>query len=227
MKNIIRIIFSTILWIFVSSVFLVLIYKYVNPPITPIIAIRAFENIFEGKLTGIHKKWVNYEDVAPFMFQAIVGAEDARFRKHSGIDWRAVRDAQAYNKRNEGKKKRGASTVTMQTAKNTFLNHSRNFIRKGFEAYFTYMIEAIWGKHRILEMYVNVVEFGDGIYGVEAGSQKYFNKSAENLTRREAALMASVLPNPRRWTPAAPTPYINKRVNWIMGRMGPGLIPKR
>lgn len=226
MINFIKIFFNVILWIFVSSVYLVVIYKYVNPPITPIIAIRAFENIIEGKPIGIHKVWKNYDDVSPYMYQAIIGAEDARFRNHSGIDWRAVRAAQSYNKVNAGKKKRGASTVTMQAAKNTFLNHSRNFFRKGFEAYFTYMIEAIWGKKRILEMYVNVVEFGDGIYGAEAGSRQFFNKSSKDLTRREAALMASVLPNPRRWSPAAPTAYINKRVNWIMGRMGPGLIPK-
>lgn len=226
MKKLINLLFSTILWVFVASVFYVVILKYVNPPITPIIAIRAFENITEAELTGIHKKWVSYQEVNPYMYQAIIGAEDARFKSHSGIDWRAVRDAQNYNKRNAGKKKRGASTVTMQTAKNTFLNHSRNFIRKGFEAYFTYMIEAIWGKKRIVEMYVNVVEFGDGIYGVEAGSRKFFNKSALELTRREAALMAAVLPNPRRWSPAKPTSYINKRVNWIMARMGPALLPK-
>lgn len=221
-----KILFAIILWGIVSSVALVVAYKYINPPITPIIAIRAFENILEGKPTGIHIVWTNYNEVSPYVFQAIVGGEDARFMKHSGIDWRAVRDAQAYNKRMNGKKKRGASTVSMQTAKNTFLLHSRNYIRKAFEAYFTYMIEAIWGKKRILEMYVNVVEFGDGIYGIEAGAQQFFNKSAKDITRREAALMAAVLPNPRRWSPANPTDYINKRANWIMSRMGPALIPR-
>ncbi|HRP02417.1 MAG TPA: monofunctional biosynthetic peptidoglycan transglycosylase [Candidatus Kapabacteria bacterium] len=222
----IRIVYNLVLWTFVSSVFIVLALKYINPPLTPIIAIRAFENIAELNPAGIHKVWKNYDEVSPYIFQAIVGGEDARFMKHSGIDWRAVRDAQSYNRRNEGRKKRGASTVTMQTAKNTFLTHSRNYIRKAFEAYFTYMIEAIWGKKRILEMYVNVVEFGDGIYGAEAGARKNFGKSALNLNRKEAALIAAVLPNPRRWTPASPTPYIDKRANWIMGRMGPALIPK-
>ena len=114
----------------------------------------------------------------------------------------------------------------MQTAKNAFLWHGRNYVRKGLEVYFTYLIEAIWGKKRILEVYANIIELGDGVYGVEAASQKFFNKPAKNLSKKEAALIASVLPNPRRWSPAAPTKYIQKRVRFISGRMNSIALPK-
>lgn len=224
MKQFSKILLKIILFLFFGSIIYVASLKYINPPLTPLIVIRSFENIIDGEFTGIHRVWRNYDEISPNLFSAVISAEDARFMNHSGIDWKAVKSAQSYNKVNKGKKKRGASTITMQTAKNTFLNHSRNYIRKGLEAYFTYLIEALWDKKRILEVYVNVVEFGDGIYGAEAAAQKFFNKSAKELTRKEAALMAAVLPNPRRWSPATPTNYIIRRSNWIMGRMGS--IPK-
>jgi monofunctional biosynthetic peptidoglycan transglycosylase len=197
----------------------VLIYKVVPVPVTAHMIIKLFDG------NGIHKTWVSYEEVSPNFFKAVVGGEDGRFMSHEGIDWKAVEDAKRYNERNKGKKMRGASTITMQTAKNTFLWHGRNYVRKGLEVYFTYLIEYIWGKKRILEVYANVVELGEGIYGVEEASQKFFGKSAKNLNQREAALLAAVLPNPIRWSPAAPTPYIEKRVSFIMGRMGVA-IPK-
>ncbi len=211
---------------FIGSIISVAIFKYINPPFTPIIIIRVFENLIEGDFSGIHRVWKNYNDISPNLVRAIIAAEDARFMSHSGIDWRAVKATQSYNKMKKGKKKRGASTVTMQTAKNTFLIHSRNYFRKALEAYFTYMIEAIWGKKRIIEMYVNVVEFGPGIYGAESAARIFFNKPAKDLTRNEAALMAAVLPNPHRWSPGNPTNYIRERAKWIMGRMGSVAIPK-
>lgn len=209
----------------VLSVLTVVIYKFINPPVTPPMIFRVFEYLFEGEFVGINKSWRDYDEVSPYIFKAVIGGEDGRFLSHGGIDWKAVDAAKRYNEIHKGKKKRGASTITMQTAKNTFLWHGRNYVRKAMEAYFTYLIEAIWGKKRILEVYVNVVEFGKGIYGVEAASQKFFNKPAKDLSRREAALLAAVLPNPHRWSPAAPTPYIEKRVDFIMGRMGVA-IPK-
>lgn len=212
--------FKFIKLIFIISVLSVVLFKYVNPPLTPLIIIRSIENIIELDFSGIYRVWKNYNEISPNFFSAVVGGEDARFLSHSGIDWRAVKDAQNYNKIHKGKKKRGASTISMQTAKNTFLNHSRNYIRKAFEAYFTYMIEAIWGKRRILEIYANVIELGDGIYGIEAASNIFFNKKAKDLTIRESALIAAVLPNPRRWSPDKPTNYIKGRSNWIMSRMG-------
>jgi len=159
------------------------------------------------------------------VFRAVIAAEDGRFMRHNGIDWRAMEDAMRYNRLHKGRKVRGASTITMQTAKNTFLWHGRTYVRKGLEAWFTYMIEALWGKKRILEVYANVIETGHGIYGVEAAARRYFGKSSSDLTRREAAAIAAVLPNPRRWSPAEPTRYIQRRIQWVMGRMG-AAIPK-
>jgi len=218
--------YSGVLFLFLS-VFTVVLYKFVPPPVTPHMIIRVFEGVIEGNLVWIDKDWVQYEEISPNVFRAVIGAEDARFMRHNGVDWRAVEDAKRYNERHKGRKKRGASTITMQTAKNTFLPHARNYVRKAVEVYFTYLIEYIWGKKRILEVYANVVEWGPGLYGVEAASQKFFNKSAVKLTKREAALLASVLPNPRRWSPDKPTQYIKRRVEWIMNRMNSVAIPKK
>lgn len=189
--------------------------------------LRPIEGIFEGKAVGINKDWVDYDEISPHFFRAVISAEDAKFMRHDGFDRKAIEAARRYNEIHKGKKKRGASTISMQTAKNTFLWHGRNYVRKGLEAYFTVLIEAVWGKKRILEVYANVIEFGEGIYGVEAACQEFFGKPAANLTKRQAALLASVLPNPRRWSPAKPTPYINRRVNWIMGRMNSIALPKK
>lgn len=200
--------------------------RVLPPAYTPIMFLRVYEGLLEGRLVGVERSWIPYEQVSPNFFRAIVGAEDARFMRHHGIDWRAMEDAMRYNRAHRGRKVRGASTITMQTAKNVFLWHGRTYVRKGLEAWFTYAIEHLWGKKRILEVYANVVEMGDGIYGIEAAARTYFGKSATELTRREAALIAAVLPNPRRWSPASPTPYIKRRASWIMGRMGGVAIPK-
>lgn len=210
----------------IFSCVLVVVYKYVPPPITPLMMIRPIEGIFSGKTVGIDKDWVSYDEISPNIFRAVIASEDKKFLRHDGFDWKAIENAKQYNERQKGKKLRGASTITMQTAKNAFLWQGRNYIRKGLEAYFTVLIEAVWGKKRILEVYVNVIEWGDGVYGVEAASQKYFNKSAKDLSKQEAALLAAVLPNPRRWSPAEPTPYIKKRANGIVGRMGAIALPK-
>ncbi|MCB2206462.1 monofunctional biosynthetic peptidoglycan transglycosylase [bacterium] len=193
---------------------------------TPLMFLRVYEAIGEGRVVGVDRIWVPYESISPQVFRAMVAAEDARFMRHDGIDWRALDAAMRYNRAHRGKKVRGASTITMQTARNVFLWQGRNYLRKGMEAWFTLAIEHLWTKHRILEMYANVVETGDGVYGMEAAARRYFHKSAAELTRREAALMAAVLPNPRRWSPAHPTAYINRRANWIMSRMGGVAIPK-
>ena len=199
----------------------VVLYKWINPPITPLMIMRLFEGA--GK---IEKNWQNYEDISPNIFKACIAAEDARFLRHEGIDWKAVEAAKRYNKIYNGKKIRGASTITMQTAKNVFLWNGKNFVRKGLEAYFTVLIEAVWGKKRILEVYVNVVEWGNGIYGVEAASQKYFKKSASKLTKREAALLAATLPNPRRFFPDKPSKYIKNRADKIQNRMAAIALPR-
>lgn len=199
----------------------VVLYKWLNPPITPLMILRLFDGA-----AGIDKTWRSYEEISPNLFRACIASEDARFLRHEGIDWKAVENAQKYNKIHNGKKVRGASTITMQAAKNVFLWNGRNFIRKGLEAYFTVLIEAVWGKKRILEVYVNIIEWGDGIYGVEAASQNYFNKSANKLTKKEAALLAAVLPNPRKFSPKNPSKYIQKRASKIQNRISGIALPK-
>lgn len=230
MKRLFKFLFKFILYFtlffLAISISTVVLYKYINPPVTPHMIIRVIEGIIDGDLVWIDKDWVSYEEISPNLFRAVVGAEDARFMTHEGVDWKAVKAARRYNELHKGKKKRGASTITMQTAKNTFLPHTRIMARKAVEVYFTYLIEFVWGKKRILEVYANVVEWGPGLYGVEAASQKFFGNSAEKLTRRQAGLLAAVLPNPRRWSPDKPTQYINRRVNWIMARMNSVAIPK-
>ncbi len=219
-------IFKTILYLIVAFVLVscisVFLYKFINPPITPLMLIR----LATGEASDINKTWVDYEDISSHLFRACIAAEDAKFNSHEGIDWQSVENAKRYNEMHKGKKMRGASTITMQTAKNVFLWNGRNFVRKGLEAYFTVLIEAVWGKKRILEVYVNVVEWGDGVYGVEAAAQKYFKKSAKNLTRYEAALLAAVLPNPRKFSPANPSAYIKKRANKIQARMQGRALPQ-
>lgn len=188
--------------------------------------LRTFEYAFSGQPIRLEKDWKSYEEINPKVFKALVAAEDARFMRHNGFDWKAIEAAQRYNELMKGKKVRGASTISMQTAKNVFLWPSRNYVRKALEAYFTVLIEAVWGKKRILEVYANVIEWGYGIYGIEAASQYYFNKSSSELTTNQIALLVAVVPNPRRWDPSKPTPYIRKRANWIIGRMNSVAIPK-
>lgn len=204
----------------------VAIYTVINPPITPLMILRTIEYAFSGEEIRLKKQWASYEEINKKVFKALVAAEDARFMRHKGFDWKAIEAAQRYNERMKGKKKRGASTISMQTAKNVFLWHGRNYLRKALEAYFTVLIEAVWGKKRILEVYVNVIEWGHGIYGVEAASQYYFGKPTNELSTYQVALLAAVVPNPRRWDAGKPSPYIRKRANWIIGRMNSVAIPK-
>lgn len=204
----------------------VVAYKFIDPFVTPLMIIRCVEGIADGKNTGINKEWRDYDEISKNVFRACIAAEDGRYLRHDGIDWKAVEKAQRYNEIHKGKKIRGASTITMQTAKNAFLWNGRSFIRKGLEAYFTVLIEAVWGKKRILEVYVNIIEWGDGIYGVEAAAQEYFGKPATKLTNRQAALLAAVLPNPRRFSAKKPSPYIQRRASAIEARMGGIALPK-
>ena len=212
MKTIFKIIWKIIFYFVIFSVLWVSAYIVINPFITPY---QAY-NFLIGN--GLDKSWVSYEEISPNFFKAVIASEDALFLEHKGVDWNAVEEAKKYNERHTNKK-RGASTITMQTAKNTFLWHGRTFVRKGLELYFTILIEAVWGKKRIIEVYANVIELGEGVYGVEAASQQFFRKSANQLTKREASLLAAVLPNPIRWNPSKPTGYINSRASTIQARM--------
>ncbi len=190
---------------------LLLAYRQLPPPITPLMVIR----LFEGE--GIKKQWVPLGEISPHVVNAVIALEDNKFCVHSGVDWGSVFEALAdyYN----GDKLRGASTISMQTSKNLFLWPGRDYVRKAVEAPLTVLLEALWDKRRILEVYLNVAEWGPGIYGVEAAARAYFRKPASDLAQREAALLAAVLPNPRRWSPARPTAYIQRRAFSTENRM--------
>ncbi len=187
-------------------------------PVTPLMAIRWVEQVFDKeKEVRFKKDWVSIDKISRHMPQAVVAAEDQKFLDHFGFDREAMEKAWEGNKK--GKRIKGASTITQQTAKNVFLWPGRNLIRKGLEAYFTILIEVLWSKERIMEVYLNVIEMGEGIYGIEAAAQTYYKKPAAKLSRQEAAMIAAVLPNPRRWSPARPTPYIYGRQSWILRQM--------
>jgi len=159
------------------------------------------------------------DEINPQARLAVIASEDQLFADHNGFDWKSIEKAQKYNERHKGRRVKGASTISQQTAKNVFLFPARSWIRKGFEVYFTFLIEVCWSKHRIMEMYLNVIETGNGIYGVEAAAQEYFHKPAKKLSNREAALIAAVLPNPLKWSPAKPTSFILQKQAWILNSM--------
>ncbi len=217
-KKLLRIIRFTVFFFFISTIVVTIVYRFVRPPVTPLQLIRVGGQILDGKKIKMQRDWVKFEDISPNMARAVIASEDNKFLKHHGIDFDAIKKARELNKKR--KRKLGASTISQQTAKNVFLWPDRSWLRKGLEVYFTGLIEIFWGKHRIMEVYLNVIEMGDGIYGVEMASQKYFHKPASDLSRGEAALIAAVLPNPRRWNAGAPTAYIQRRQQSILRVMG-------
>lgn len=208
------------------SLIWVLLYAVVPPPVTPLMLQRLAEGLLQGQWVGLRYSWKPLPELAPTLLRAVIAAEDARFVQHYGFDWRAIEQARRRNERLRGRRLYGASTISMQTAKNAFLVPARTYVRKAVEAYFTVLIETFWGKARILEVYANIVEWGPGIYGAEAASQRYFGKPARALTVREASLLAAVLPNPRLWSPTTPTRYIQRRSEWIRSRMLFILLPR-
>jgi monofunctional glycosyltransferase len=198
---------------------LVLAFRFFDPPFTWLMAKRAIEG------ETIRRTPVSIDDISPNLVRAVIAAEDARYCSHSGFDFEAIEGAMAYNERQRerhGKKARvrGASTISQQTAKNVFLWPDRTFVRKGLEVYFTLWIEVAWPKRRIMEAYLNAAEWGDGVFGAEAAAQANFNKSAKNLTPREAARLAAVLPSPNRWSADTPGPMVRRRTGTIQGRAG-------
>jgi monofunctional biosynthetic peptidoglycan transglycosylase len=224
MKKFLKRAWKVFLWFlaiyFGSTFFIVILYRFVDPPVTPLMIIRVAEQALDGQTIRMKKTWASLDDISPNLALAVVAAEDNRFLEHGGFDFEAIEKAKEYNERKKGKKVRGASTISQQTAKNVFLWPQRSWVRKGLEVYFTALIEVVWSKKRIIEIYLNVIEMGKGIYGAEAASEAYFSKHAANLSRGEAALIAAILPNPRKWNPAKPTPYLRSRQQWIMWNMG-------
>jgi monofunctional biosynthetic peptidoglycan transglycosylase len=206
---------------FALSIFSVIFFRFVPPPFTPLMIIRYFENDKHIGRHAIEKKWVSIEKISPNMIQAVVAAEDNNFVQHWGVDFDAIKKAQKINK--YSKRLHGGSTITQQTAKNLFLWPSRSYIRKGFELYFTMLIEVFWSKERIMEVYLNIIETGKGVYGVETASRIYYKKSAAKLTRAEAAMLTTIIPNPRKRNPANPSQYMfyyQSRVLNLMDKIG-------
>ena len=187
---------NLILSFFLSTIALVVLFKFVPVPFTPLMLIRQVEAHFEGCELEIQHQWVPIEDISPDLIAAVIDEEDARFYEHSGFDWDAIRCAHQCNQR-AGRIIRGGSTISQQTAKNIFCTPSRTYVRKAFEAYFTILIEFIWGKDRIMEVYLNSIEMGDGVFGAEAAAQHHYRISASALHRGQAYDIASGLCNPR------------------------------
>lgn len=191
------------------SFLLVLLYRFVPPPVT-------LTMLFDEH--GITKDWTPLEDIDPDMARAVIAGEDSKFCSHHGFDAEAINKALEYNQR--GGRIRGGSTISQQTAKNVFLWQGGGFFRKGLEAWFTVLIEALWDKRRIMEVYLNVAEWAPGVYGAEAAARRWFGKSAKDLTTREAARLAAILPSPRRYDAARPGPYVRRRASRIQAAMG-------
>ena len=203
---------------FASTLLAVVALKVMPVWFTLLMFIRAAQHISDGEMPRMHHRWVTLEEISPEMPVAVMASEDQRFLIHHGFDFDAIQKAVKRNMK-AGKKKYGASTISQQTAKNVFLWPGRSWLRKGLEMYFTTLIELIWGKERIMEVYLNSIEMGDGIYGVDAVAQYHFGKTAETLSRRDCALIAATLPNPRRFSSKEPSKYMRKRQRQILKEM--------
>ncbi len=199
------------LWILVLHLAYIILLRWVNPPIT----ITQLTNWIEGH--GLKRDYIDFDAMSPNIRLAVMASEDQLFPDHNGFDIKSIKKALESNKKS--KRVRGASTISQQVAKNVFLWQGRSWFRKGLEVYFTFMIELLWSKERILEMYLNVSEMGTGIFGVEAAAQKYFKKPASKLTRTEAARIAAVLPNPKKYKAEPASPYVARRTSWILNQM--------
>jgi len=198
---------------FASTILAVIAYRFIPVYITPLMVIRCIEN---GNLT-IHHHWIPLDKMSPHMPVAVMASEDSRFLLHHGVDFNAIDKAAKHNMR--GGRMHGASTISQQTAKNVFLWPGRSWLRKGLELYFTSLIEVFWGKHRIMEVYLNSIEMGDGIYGVDACAEYNFGKPARDLSRSDCALIAATLPNPRKFSSKYPSAYMRKRERQIKANM--------
>lgn len=217
MKIFYRIIRFAVIFFFVSTVLVTLIYRWVPVSLTPLMVIRCVEHVSNGETPRLKHKWIPLSEMPKSMPVAVIASEDQNFMKHHGFDMDAIN--QALEERKAGKRIRGGSTISQQTAKNVFLWPSSTWVRKGFEVYFTFLIETLWSKERIMEVYLNSIEMGDGIYGVQAVARKHFGCDAYQLSRADCALIAATLPNPRRFSSLHPSPYMRQRQAWIQNQM--------
>jgi monofunctional biosynthetic peptidoglycan transglycosylase len=213
-RKIFRFLWKALLWFFGISIVLVVLFKWIPVPITPLMVTRAIENKLDGKEAYLNHDWEPLENISPNLQKSVIAAEDGYFLKHHGFDFKAMQ--KAFQSNQKGRKLKGGSTISQQTAKNVFLWQGRSYVRKGLEAYFTVLIELIWGKERIMEVYLNSIEIGEGIYGAEAASQHWYKKEAIYLSAREAAGIAAILPNPRKYKATNSSSYINRRKDKIL-----------
>ena len=214
-------VFKSLLWFFGISVFLVILFKFVPVPFTPLMIIRSIEQKLAGKKMTCSHDWISIDEISKNFPKAVLASEDGNFIKHNGFDFKAMQ--KAFKSNNRGRKLKGGSTISQQTAKNVFLWQGRSYVRKGFEAYFTFLIELVWGKKRIMEVYLNSIEMGDGVYGVQAASQHWYGKNAADVTQIQAAGIAAILPNPRKYKASNSSNYINLRkakIVRVMRRVG-------
>ncbi len=217
----IRKIQKTFQWIvllfFGSTIFFVILYRFVPVPVTPLMVIRCLQQAGRGEKIRMRHHWIPLEEMSEYLPVAVIASEDQRFLQHHGFDITEIMNA--VEEQMSGKRRRGGSTISQQTAKNVFLWPSSSWIRKGFEVYFTTLIELCWSKQRIMEVYLNSIEMGDGIYGAEAVAQLHFGRLAQKLTRANCALIAATLPNPLRYSSKDPSRYMLKRQTAIMRQM--------
>jgi len=217
-QKIFRFFWLLFLWFNCISLLVVLLFKFVPVPFTPLMGIRALEHKRENKEMTCSHDWVPIEEISINLQKAVIASEDGRFLEHWGFDFEAMK--KAYKNNSKGKKIKGGSTISQQTAKNVFLWQGRSYVRKALEAYYTVLIELIWGKKRIMEVYLNSIEMGDGVYGAEAAAKHWYRKDATSLTRYEAAGIAAILPSPRKYKASNSSSYINRRKGRISKEIG-------
>ena len=217
MKKIQKLLRRIVLLFFGSTILFVILYRWCPVYVTPLMVIRCVQQVWHGEKIRLRHHWVPIEKISPSLPVAVMASEDQRFLEHHGFDFDAI--GQAIKERQRGKRQRGASTISQQTAKNVFLWPGGGWFRKGLEVYFTGLIEIVWGKERIMEVYLNSIEMGDGIYGAEAVAQLHFGYEASRLTRANCALIAATLPNPLRFSSKNPSAYMLRRQTWILNQM--------
>lgn len=209
---------SFLLAALILSILLVLCFRWVPPPTSAFMLKKHFEKPSRGKpAVAVRYRWADWENISPYVPLAVIASEDQKFPYHWGFDFEAITDAVENNLK--GGRLRGASTITQQVAKNLFLWSGRSFVRKGLEAYFTVLLELLWSKNRILEVYLNIAEFGDGIYGVRIAAETFYGKRPSRLTRSESSNLAAVLPSPRKLKVKEPSPFVTERADWIERQM--------
>jgi len=216
-RKIFKFIGKLILYFLGISIGLVILFKFIPVPFTPLMFIRTAEQLAAGDKIVWKHDWISLDEMGTNIQKAVIASEDGKFTSHNGFDIKAIE--KAYQNNQKGKKIKGGSTISQQTAKNVFLWPGRSYVRKGLEAYFTLLIEVVWGKERIMEVYLNSIEMGNGIYGIEAAAEYWFNKEARNLTKSEAAAIAAILPNPRKFKAKNGSRYIERRKNAIKRQM--------